>query len=256
MAAVDLRPLHRLDPAVSAVLAKAKHVATYKLRRLADGTEEWEREETEGVLFLCRRDAQPRYALCILNRLNTTDFFETVSLPHCEFDFNDRFILFRKRADVRAIWVSPERDDDGVDGLEACRQTLGNIMRELDATPQEATFVSRGSAESNSGPMSKDELRDALFRLLNNDKVLDSLHAQFLATEARKQVSNASAFPLAPQPGGAQPGGAQPQQTWSPGPGNYPPRLPPSSPFGPRGHPFSAYPAARPFVPPHRSANW
>jgi len=219
---MDLRPLQRVDGATTAVLAKAKHTALYKLRRLADGSEEWERMDTEGALYVVRRDALPRYGLCVLNRLSTTDFSETISLPHCEFDYIDRFILFRKRGEVRAIWVSTERDDDGADGLELCRRAIDSAMRELQATPQEPMFVSRGDGGA---PMSKDELRDALFRLLNNDKVLDSLHAQFLATEARRSS-------VASPPPAVLPLLAAHAAHAGPRPGMYP-RMPPPSPFGP-----------------------
>jgi len=230
---MDLRPLQRVDGATTAVLAKAKHTALYKLHRLADGSEEWERMDTEGALYVVRRDAQPRYGLCVLNRLSTTDFFETISLPHCEFDYTDRFILFRKRGEVRAIWVSTERDDEGADGLELCRRAIDSAMRELQATPQEPMFVSRGSS-GDGAPMSKDELRDALFRLLNNDKVLDSLHAQFLATEARRSAvaSPSAAIPLhAPHAMHAMHA-----MHAGPRPGMYP-RMPPPSPFGPGASP-------------------
>jgi hypothetical protein len=184
---MDLRAFKRLDEGVDAVLARAKHVALYKLRRLADGSEDWEREDVEGALFVLRRDSNPRYALCILNRLSASDFIETVSLPHCEFEFSDRFILFRKRADIRAIWVAQESEDDGSDGLEGCKRALEQITRELQASPQEALYVSKGAAAADPNePLSRDELRDSIFRLLGNDTILDMLHAQFLATEARK----------------------------------------------------------------------
>jgi hypothetical protein len=190
-----LQSLKRLDSTIHTITARARHVAVYRFRQLSS-TEEWEREGIEGGLYCVRRTTSPCVAICILNRLNTVDLFQPIIF---EFDFEivqQQYLIYRKQKEIKAIWFS------SIEEIGPVAHILEMAVNEMKTVPPMPTFISRptttvGLDSTGNHILSKDEMRDAFFRLLNNDSFVDTLYAQYRATEERKRGTSSAAVAAA-----------------------------------------------------------
>jgi len=187
-----LKQLQRLNADMQQVLARRRHVAVYSLKLDGSGREIWEREKLEGSLFLVKRKVEPKYAICILNRKAATDLFEPLKFGDSDFEYEikDNFLIYRVFGNIRAVWFAQEDDDDGNSGMHTIRESLQLCEREVLSVPPLPKYVSK-SCESDD-PLTMEEMRDALLRLIGNDKFMQTLHAQYMATAEGKRSKSVS----------------------------------------------------------------
>ena len=97
----SLSSLKRVDPEITEILASATHATLYNF-----ASEEWERGDVEGPLFIAKRRSQPRYRLVVLNRLSMSNLVEDVDAGF-EIEVVDRYLIFRRADDqarIRGLW--------------------------------------------------------------------------------------------------------------------------------------------------------
>lgn len=210
---VIVNHLKRINDDITEILAKYSHVALYRLRRL-DVTEEWEREQFEGSFYVFKKNpvlpAHQRYGMCILNRLSTSDAVEDVTQTF-EFEFRERFMIYRRGAEIRAIWFAddadsssstPEgaREGDGGEGgggrtltnFDVVKACMERIKREITSIPPTPLHSLPRRRDPQTGYLTKEEMRDAVLRLMNDSKFVDTLYSQLLATEERRRRNASS----------------------------------------------------------------
>ena len=171
---------------VSEIVLSSRHASVYCLRIDASGREIWEKEKIEGIFYLVKRQTNPAYVLCILNRLTTNDFVEPVRLGEFdfEFEFKARFLIYRDKTAIRAVWFG----EDETDSFSALKDCLERCEREILSRPPQPKYVSRPPPrEGQESDLTRDEMRDALLRLVTNDKVMDTLHSQYVESKRKLQ---------------------------------------------------------------------
>lgn len=100
----NFRTLQRGDSAIADIIGSATHVGLYEFDQ---SSQQWEKKQVEGSLFLVKRLDHPRFKLVILNR-NSTQNFEVNVMPEFQLQNNDPFLIFRQKiADqmiIQGIW--------------------------------------------------------------------------------------------------------------------------------------------------------
>jgi mRNA-decapping enzyme 1B len=108
----NLRTLQRGDSTVSDIVGSATHVGLYEFDQTS---QQWNKKQVEGSLFLVKRMKLPRFKLVILNR-NSTENFEVSVMPEFQLQNDDPFLIFRQKVSIETIihgiWFhsSPERN--------------------------------------------------------------------------------------------------------------------------------------------------
>ncbi|CAG03248.1 unnamed protein product, partial [Tetraodon nigroviridis] len=154
---MSLAALQRQDPYINKLLDVTGQVALYNFN---SKTNEWEKTEIEGTLFVYARSASPHHGFTIMNRLSTENLVEPINRD-LEFQLQDPFLLYRKgncraaetpsqsteRRFVRSsgmgiysIWFYDKRD------CQRIAQLMVRIVK------QEAGHAQRGSPERAERP--------------------------------------------------------------------------------------------------------
>ncbi|XP_078492566.1 uncharacterized protein LOC100182892 [Ciona intestinalis] len=98
---INLAALKRKDPYISNIIDSATQVAVYTFSPL---TNEWEKTEVEGTLFVYSRVAQPMFGFTIMNRLSMDNLTEVIS-SNLEFQNKSPFLLYRNaKLVIYGIW--------------------------------------------------------------------------------------------------------------------------------------------------------
>ncbi|XP_018578040.1 mRNA-decapping enzyme 1B isoform X1 [Anoplophora glabripennis] len=98
---MSVTSIKRVDPYVKDILASATQVALYIFNI---STNEWEKTDTEGALFIYRRNGEPFHSIMIVNRRNTNNVIEPIVK---EFDYQMQvpFLLYRNSKNkIFGIW--------------------------------------------------------------------------------------------------------------------------------------------------------
>ena len=212
----NLRLLQRtMDPLISDILGSATHVVLYKYQ------DQWEKLNIEGSLFLAVRPSG--YLLVILNR-NSTENFKVELSANFQLQHNDPYLIFKKPENgqtvIRGIWFPNAKERLLMNDL------LTNILDHLKSAPPPNANIDHGAAfaallsplsvgaaasattpaaaaakapsiqqaspsqQSNHQPtLDKKSLQLALLSLIQDDRFLDLLHAQYLKVQNRRQDS-------------------------------------------------------------------
>jgi len=97
---MNLASLQRIDPYIINIKESASQVALYRY----SATQEWEKTETEGTLFVYERKCEPTYGFLILNRLNTNNWIQPIS-SEIDSQLQAPFLLYKtKDAEIFGIW--------------------------------------------------------------------------------------------------------------------------------------------------------
>ncbi|RXN17827.1 mRNA-decapping enzyme 1B-like protein [Labeo rohita] len=88
---MSLSALKRLDPYISSITDLASQVALYTFNNT---TNEWEKTDVEGTLFVYNRLASPRHGFTILNRLSMDNLTEPIT-KDLDFQLQHPFLLYR-----------------------------------------------------------------------------------------------------------------------------------------------------------------
>ena len=246
-----LRKLQKTDGSISEILERARYAVlyTYVNDSPSSNTEKcWKKEDVEGSLYVTRRKKEPFFAVCILNRVGLNDMIEPLDFGsfEYEYEFNDRFLIFRIRQSIKAIWISAGVNG-GVDALDAIKCCFKNAKIQTENAPPIPTYVSPEAKEER--VLSKEEVRDGLLRLILNDSFIDKFYSRYVQSfEQRRQPHQPfpQQLPFQQLPGMIHSVAPSFQQ--------YPPRGSYSFPFPPVS--VAPGPPSPPFIPtpPHRSS--
>lgn len=104
---ISLAALKRQDPYINNIVDVASQVALYTYN---NRTNEWEKTEVEGTLFVYTRLASPRHGFTIMNRLNMENLTEPIT-KDLDFQLQDPFLLYRNaRLVIHGIWFYDKED--------------------------------------------------------------------------------------------------------------------------------------------------
>ena len=126
----SLSSLKRVDPEITEILASATHATLYNF-----ASEEWERGDVEGPLFIAKRRSQPRYRLVVLNRLSMSNLVEDVDAGF-EIEVVDRYLIFRRADDqarIRGLWFHSLEEHAAIGAL--LEKVQADAAREAAAPP-------------------------------------------------------------------------------------------------------------------------
>ena len=143
----NLRTLQRGDSTVSDIVGSATHVGLYEFDQTS---QQWNKKQVEGSLFLVKRMELPRFKLVILNRNSTENFVVSV-MPEFQLQNEEPFLIFRQTVEtetiIQGIWFhsSPERNAMAV-LLERAVQSLATLTAQpppVDSTVAPAASVAQ-----------------------------------------------------------------------------------------------------------------
>ncbi|CAK6961406.1 mRNA-decapping enzyme 1B [Scomber scombrus] len=104
---ISLAALQRQDPYINNIVDVASQVALYTYN---NRTNEWEKTEVEGTLFIYTRLASPRHGFTIMNRLSMQNLTEPIT-KDLDFQLQDPFLLYRNaRLVIHGIWFYDKQD--------------------------------------------------------------------------------------------------------------------------------------------------
>ncbi|XP_064795274.1 mRNA-decapping enzyme 1B-like [Oncorhynchus masou masou] len=126
---ISLAALQRQDPYINNIVDVASQVALYTFNNRSN---EWEKTDVEGTLFVYTRLASPRHGFTIMNRLSMENLTEPIT-KDLDFQLQDPFLLYRNaRLAIYGIWFYDKAD---------C-QRIAELMKYL--TKQEQALAQRG----------------------------------------------------------------------------------------------------------------
>lgn len=212
----NLRVLQRSDATISDILESATHVGLYEFDQ---GTSAWEKKQVEGSLFFVKRnsDAVQRFQVVILNRSAADNWVLSIA-PKMQLQNNNPYLILRHKNEreesiISGIWFhnGQERDtiaavlqraiaslgdvvappptvDHGAAASALLSPlTLGNhtipvshapsIQKQPTPTPSESTSNSQNQQHL---VLDKKSLQLSLLSLIQDDRFLDLIHAQYL----------------------------------------------------------------------------
>lgn len=133
---ISLAALQRQDPYINNIVDVASQVALYTFNNRSN---EWEKTDVEGTLFVYTRLASPRHGFTIMNRLSMENLTEPIT-KDLDFQLQDPFLLYRNaRLAIYGIWFYDKAD---------C-QRIAELMKYL--TKQEQALAQRGQQGPGQG---------------------------------------------------------------------------------------------------------
>ncbi|KAJ8939610.1 hypothetical protein NQ318_012333 [Aromia moschata] len=98
---MSVTSIKRVDPYAKDILATATHVALYIFNT---STNEWEKTDTEGALFIYSRNGEPFHSIMVMNRLNTDNLIEPI-VKDFDYQMQVPFLLYRNsKSKIFGIW--------------------------------------------------------------------------------------------------------------------------------------------------------
>jgi mRNA-decapping enzyme 1B len=223
----NLRLLQRsVDRSISNILGSATHVVLYEF---SQDSQSWEKSDVEGSMFLAVRPSG--YLLAILNR-NSRDNYPIELSADFQLQHSDPYLIFRQQQNgktiIRGIWFPNAAERVSMNDM---LQIVLEDLRNPKPTPQPAaaaapaavvvdqsaalsallspvslnshaaassseTPIRRESPSQNANPqptLDKKSLQLALLSLIQDDRFLDLIHAQYLkVAHARANRNNNS----------------------------------------------------------------
>mmetsp|Transcript_43959 Transcript_43959/g.126936 ORF Transcript_43959/g.126936 Transcript_43959/m.126936 type:complete len:225 (-) Transcript_43959:336-1010(-) len=210
----NLRLLQRsMDQSISNILGNATHVVLYEF---SQDSQSWEKSDVEGSMFLAERPSG--YLLVILNR-NSRDNYPMELSPDFQLQHSDPYLIFRQQIKgetvIRGIWFPNASERIAMnDMLEKTLEDLKNNPRPPPAATDEASAVlstllspvtlgsvgnqnntsirqDSPSQQTSQPTLDKKSLQLALLSLIQDERFLDLLHAQYLkVAHARANRNN------------------------------------------------------------------
>jgi len=121
---INFRTLKRYDQSVESILVSATQVAVYNYV-----SNDWNKLEIEGALFVVSKEGTNNYGLIIINRLNTNNFNEIIDRKW-EVKLNLPFLLYKNdKSDIRCVWFYDPAD------CKRVHKKLHEIMSNDTTTP-------------------------------------------------------------------------------------------------------------------------
>ncbi|XP_073400232.1 mRNA-decapping enzyme 1B isoform X2 [Dendrobates tinctorius] len=134
---ISLAALRRQDPYIQSIVDVASQVALYTFSHKSN---EWEKTDVEGTLFVYTRSASPQHGFTIMNRLSMENRTEPIT-KDLEFQLQDPFLLYRNaRFLIYGIWFYSK---------EEC-QRIAELMKNFT---QQEQLKAQHSANVGGSPM-------------------------------------------------------------------------------------------------------
>nr|CAG4644002.1 EOG090X07B6 [Lepidurus arcticus] len=106
-ARMNLAALRRVDPYITEIVENATQVALYKYNSQSN---EWEKTEVEGTLFVYARSGDPHHGFLVMNRLNRENLVEPIT-KDLEVQVKPPFLLYRNaQLSIYGIWFYDESE--------------------------------------------------------------------------------------------------------------------------------------------------
>jgi len=211
----NLKVLSRLDPMILDIAGSATHVVLYEF---GTASQTWEKTGVEGSLFVAKRSEAPRFKLVVLNR-SSKDNLEVAVTGKFQMQVQDPYLIFQEvksgTPKVHGIFFHDGAEREAVASLlKRVVASLGQIeeleqqqQQQRQQQPQQqqqqqqpgssATTVattgmqhlsvsdSNASANDTAAPrqnlvLDKKSLQLSLLSLIQDDRFLDLIHAQYL----------------------------------------------------------------------------
>ncbi|XP_072528951.1 mRNA-decapping enzyme 1B [Salminus brasiliensis] len=138
---ISLAALQRQDPYINNIVDVASQVALYTFN---NETNEWEKTDVEGTLFVYTRLASPKHGFTIMNRLSMDNLTEPIT-KDLDFQLQDPFLLYRNvRLSIYGIWFYDKED------CQRIAELMKNLTRQEQQlhTPSQCGWVSPQKLES------------------------------------------------------------------------------------------------------------
>ncbi|XP_041935490.1 mRNA-decapping enzyme 1B isoform X5 [Alosa sapidissima] len=194
---ISLAALQRQDPYINNIVDVASQVALYTFN---SKTNEWEKTDVEGTLFVYTRLASPRHGFTIMNRLSMENLTEPIT-KDLDFQLQDPFLLYRNaRLSIHGIWFYDKTD---------C-QRIADLMKNL--TRQEHQL----HQQQKCGWVSPRALDTSQARGVDILQMLTKARSEYDKDGDSKPVSLVSLFGSQPPPSFPQPHHQQPPHTGPP----------------------------------------
>ncbi|KAG8182636.1 hypothetical protein JTE90_018472 [Oedothorax gibbosus] len=104
---INLKTLQRMDSNIVEIVDNASQVAIYKYD---SELEKWDGTDVEGSLFLYRRSIFPCHGFIIVNRMNTTNFVESIT-SDMQFQLQEPYLLYKNnRGEIIGSWFYERKD--------------------------------------------------------------------------------------------------------------------------------------------------
>lgn len=192
----NLRVLQRSDAAVLDICGTASHVVLYQFDQAS-----WTKSNVEGSLFLVKRSEAPRFQLVVLNRASVDNWVLPLSGTF-QMQDNAPYLIFRLKTEetqvIRGIWFHDEQERSSMHALlERVVKSLEQVADleekhkplqvEQEAPPllSPLSLNDDASKEESTQPqqplvLDKKSLQLSLLSLIQDDRFLDLIHAQYL----------------------------------------------------------------------------
>jgi len=104
---VNLAALKRVDPYAVEIVETGTQVAIYKFN---SKTNEWEKTDIEGTLFLYTRSGDPKHGFVVMNRLSTENLVEPIT-KDLEIQLQTPFLLYKNaNCEITGVWFYEESE--------------------------------------------------------------------------------------------------------------------------------------------------
>nr|SVE81354.1 EOG090X07B6 [Daphnia magna] len=104
---VNLAALKRVDPYAVEIVETGTQVAIYKFNSQSN---EWEKTDVEGTLFLYARSGDPRHGFVVMNRLSTENLVEPITRD-LEIQLQSPFLLYKNaKLSITGVWFYEESE--------------------------------------------------------------------------------------------------------------------------------------------------
>uniref|UniRef100_A0A4Y7M8Y2 5'-(N(7)-methylguanosine 5'-triphospho)-[mRNA] hydrolase n=1 Tax=Daphnia longispina TaxID=42846 RepID=A0A4Y7M8Y2_9CRUS len=104
---VNLGALKRVDPYAVEIVETGTQVAIYKFNSQSN---EWEKTDVEGTLFLYARSGDPRHGFVVMNRLSTENLVEPITRD-LEIQLQAPFLLYKNaKLSITGVWFYEESE--------------------------------------------------------------------------------------------------------------------------------------------------
>ncbi|XP_039266179.2 uncharacterized protein LOC120341677 [Styela clava] len=129
---INLASLKRQDPYIGNITDSSTHVAVYSF---SPQSNEWEKTDVEGTMFVYKRVAPPYWGFTILNRLSMENLTEPLT-SELEFQTQNPFLLYRNaKLLIYGIWFYDQDDCKRIGELLAklCRESSHPLANDTKA---------------------------------------------------------------------------------------------------------------------------
>ncbi|XP_048873771.1 mRNA-decapping enzyme 1A isoform X1 [Brienomyrus brachyistius] len=135
---MSLAALQQHDPYINKIVDVTGQVALYTFN---SKTNEWEKTDIEGTLFVYTRSASPYHGFTIMNRLSMENLVEPIN-KDLEFQLQDPFLLYRNsNLAIYSIWFYDKNDCQRIAQLMA--RVVKQEALQAQQPPQDCSTLSR-----------------------------------------------------------------------------------------------------------------